>query len=69
MAEWDQEVNGVDRNRDIVSALESENKIYDSTVPWPVLLEWLERFCVHQNWDIEYDSVEDESCAIFYQPG
>lgn len=35
-------------------------------IPWPIFLGALERFCAQQGWELEYDSVNDESCAIFY---
>ena len=38
------------------------------SVSWPEFLNALERFCVMQGWIVEYASVDDESCAIFFQP-
>jgi hypothetical protein len=39
----------------------------DPLADWPTLLRALEEFCRAHGLDIEYDAVEDESCAIFYQ--
>lgn len=36
-------------------------------ISWEVFLAALELFCSEQGWDLEYDSVDDESCAIFFQ--
>ncbi len=33
---------------------------------WPDFLAALEEFCQRQGWDIEFGSVDAESCAIFY---
>ncbi len=69
MAEREQEVYRIDQNRDIGSVLEGGTITPDAVIPWPVFLEMLERYCAQQNWNMVYESVEDESCAIFYRPG
>ena len=38
------------------------------SVSWPEFLDAIERFCGVQGWIVEYESVDDESCAIFFQP-
>ena len=37
----------------------------DGAVDWQEFLAWLELFCQHQVWDVEYHSSSDYSCAIF----
>lgn len=35
-------------------------------VYWEKFLPVFEQWCVAQGWHVEYKSVEDESCAIFF---
>ena len=37
----------------------------ETGVDWSDFLAWLERFCHHQGWDVEYYLPSDYSCAIF----
>lgn len=39
----------------------------NAPITWSDFLGALEWFCTEQGWDLEYDSVGDESCAIFYR--
>ena len=34
-------------------------------IRWKEWLPLFEKWCVAQGWHVEYESVEDESCAIF----
>lgn len=36
-------------------------------VSWPEFLQALETWCMARGWVVEYESVDDESCAVFYQ--
>ena len=37
----------------------------EAGVDWPDFLAWLELFCQHQGWDVEYYLPSDHACAIF----
>jgi len=59
--------------RSVLKAVEDECNTDDCrccgsrTAPRPFFLAAIERFCIKQGWILDYDSVADESCAIFYQ--
>ena len=38
------------------------------SVSRPEFLDAIERFCVVLGWIVEYESVDDEFCAIFFEP-
>ena len=51
-----------------IDAHELSTVLTKYSVSWPEFLDAIERFCVVQGWIVEYESVDDESCAIFFQP-
>ena len=42
-----------------------EEEIAQVSVTWAEFLGALEQFCTRQGWQVEYESNEDRSCAIF----
>lgn len=38
----------------------------DGAIEWPRFLQTLQQWCNDFGWNLEYERVEDESCAIFF---